>query len=77
LTISSVFLLWSRWPPAALLASLLLPGSSPATETWPPSLPSFEADCSSRVWLERTTRPSGSNLSDVWVTRLRSKSALS
>ena len=30
----------------------------------------------SRVWLERTTRPSGSYLSDVWVMRLRSKSAV-
>ena len=44
------------------------------TVTWL-SWPSFVAEVSSRVWLERTTLLSGSNLSEVWVTRLKSKSA--
>src|SRR6185295_15519256 len=51
------------------------PGNSVPTDT-EPSLLSLVADCSSRVWLERNTRPSGSNLSDVCVIRLTSKSAL-
>ena len=50
-------------------------GISLPTVTWL-SRPSLVAEVSSRVWLERTTRPSGSYLSDVWVTRLKSKSAL-
>src|SRR5580704_3732548 len=50
------------------------PGISLPTVTWF-SLPSLTAEVSSRVWLERTTRPSGSYLSEVWVTRLKSKSA--
>ena len=51
-----------------------LPGSSLPTVTWP--WLSAVAAVSSRVWVERTTRPSGSNLSEVWVMRLKSKSAV-
>ena len=50
------------------------PGSSLSTVTWPSVVGGRAAD-SSRVWLERSTRPSGSNLSEVWVMRLKSKSA--
>jgi hypothetical protein len=58
-------LLWSR---AAAAPLAWLPGSSLLTVTWP--LSPAVAEDSSRVWVERSTRPSGSNLSEVWVTLL-------
>ncbi len=45
-----------------------LPGNSLLTVTWP--LLSAVALDSSRVWLERSTRPSGSKRSEVWVILL-------